>query len=98
MGEARMRQLNGTATMLDMSVSDSTIRAAKREFCKHLSERLLVSMMNDTTSAPEVLNERAWKLAELHYDEMIRRTAMPHDAVTLSERMAADQVRADFKP
>ena len=84
--------------IIDLSVSDRAIRAAKREFCRHLSERLLHSMCGcDTVTEPKVLLERAWSLAELHYDEFIRREALIDESVTLTERMAADRMQAGIR-
>lgn len=94
MGEARNR-FNGEASLIDTSVSDRAIRRAKREFCSQLAERLLVASSQNAEMPIEVLLERAWKLAELHYEEMLRRLAL-REEVSLTERMAADQTVSEM--
>jgi hypothetical protein len=95
MGEARNR-FNGEASLIDTSVSDRAIRRAKREFCSQLSERLLIAMMNVPWNDPEATVQRAWALAELHYEEMLRRMALRDAPVSLTERMAADQTVSEM--
>lgn len=95
MGEARNR-FNGEASLIDTSVSDRAIRRAKREFCSQLAERLLVASSQNAEMPIEVLLERAWKLAELHYEEMLRRMALRDAPVSLTERMAADQTVSEM--
>jgi hypothetical protein len=102
MGEAKLRTngaYGGTSSLIDMTVSDRAIRRAKRQYVSDLSERLLIPMMHDTAMPPEVLSARAWLLAELHYDEMMRRQALTEEQqVTMTERMAADRFVAEQKP
>jgi hypothetical protein len=94
MGEARNR-FNGSASMIDTSVSDRAIRRARREFVSALADRILVSMATADMSWPaEAMVKLAWQLADLHYEEMMRRMAMT-DEVTLTERMAADRTVSD---
>ena len=92
MGEARMKAMNG-ATLSDMSVSDRAIREGRKMFCHSLSEKLLIAMA-DVPTKPEYLVKRAWDLASLQYDEMIRRRAVDDEPVTLTEQMAANNIAA----
>lgn len=65
--------------MIDTSVLDEALRDSKRKFCEALSEKLLVAMVSGGTYRPEYehLIERAWDLAEMQYDETMRRRAPP---------------------
>ena len=87
--------MNGSASVIDMSISDRAIKDARKMFCKMLGERLLVAMV-DTTTDPKTLNDRAWLLAEMYYDEMIRRESAS-GTVSISERMAAQEMGRQFR-
>ena len=92
-----MGEANGKMRLIDTSISDRTIQEARKTFAKHLSERLLVAMIHG--NPPEDLAHVhliAWRLAEMHYDEMIRREAEAAP-VSLSERMAADAIGANAR-
>ena len=97
MGEARNRY-NGEAKLIDTTVSDRAIKRARREFVSGLAERLLVAITAADVAWPpiESVVERAWALADLHYEEMMRRMAAT-DEVTLTERMAADRSVAEMQ-
>jgi hypothetical protein len=96
-GEARSRY-NGEAKLIDTTVSDRAIKRARREFVSGLAERLLVALTAaDTVWPPEVaVIERAWHLADLHYEEMMKRMAST-DEVSLTERMAADSALTELR-
>jgi hypothetical protein len=97
MGEARSRY-NGEAKLIDTSVSDRMIRKARREFVSGLAERLLVAITAADVAWPpiESVVDRAWQLADLHYEEMMKRMADTAE-VTLTERMAADRTVAEMR-
>ncbi len=62
------------------------------QYVKYLSERLMTAMVTGAVpSNPGQVHDRAWKLAELHYDEMIRREA-DNQPPSITERLAADNI------
>lgn len=98
MGEARSRY-NGEAKLIDTSVSDRAIKRARREFVSGLAERLLVAITAADTEIwtdAETMVQRAWHLADLHYEEMMKRMAST-DEVSLTERMAADSALTELR-
>lgn len=88
-----MQAINGNAkSVIDLSVQERSIQDARRGFCDMLSERALIGLLNGGYGgSDEELVTRAWKLAELQYDEMIRRRAL-NAPVTIAERMAAQSM------
>lgn len=93
---------NNVSSIIDMSVSENAIREGRKQFCHTLSERLLLAMVQSgagrEVDAPVTdLVKRAWELADAQYEEMIRRRASENAPVSLSERMAADNIAAGAK-
>jgi hypothetical protein len=79
------------ARLIDTSVSERAIREARKEMCCSLSEQILLRIV-DVGTPPDLLIERAWRLAGMQYDAMIKARAAPDQPVTLTERMAADNL------
>jgi hypothetical protein len=84
---------HGGSMLIDTSVSERAIREGRKMYCKQVSEQVMLKLA-DMTTDPKELIKRAWLLAELQYDETMRRQAAPDLPVTLTERMAADNMVA----
>ena len=92
--------VGGKRILIDTSISDRAIHETRKQYVKNLSEWLLRQMVTGKAGASlgddgflQVTHDAAWKLAEMHYEEMLRREA-DTPKVSVTERIMADSIAA----